>query len=168
MNTLLKNSVRVFKIIILTLVIASTASFAQEEKKQDIKKKYAEFVGDWKFDIEGMGEIMITMYFEQGTLWGLPETTSEPGELEPVKGKKLEFICNAPDGNLWQVKFMKDDKGKITKCHIIVEDLGLDTIGNKIVKEAEKKEEKIDKTKLYKEIAGDYEFDIEGMLVKVV
>jgi len=157
MGKLSKLSGKVIVITILLLLLTFSLTSAQQ-KDVELKKKYAEFIGDWKFNLEGMGEIVINLYIENGAFWALPETETEPGEMEPVKDKEGIFVVYAGDGSVWNVEFMKDDKGKITKCRIANEDQGIDTIGDKIVKEA-----KVDKAALYKEIAGNYSFDMEGM-----
>jgi len=33
----------------------------------------------------------------------------------PIDGKELEFGVETPDGQYFDIKFVKDDKGKITK-----------------------------------------------------
>ena len=107
-----------------------------QEKEQDLAKKYAVLVGDYEFDMTdaGMGIMIVNFYFEDGALWSLPEMSSEPAKMEPVEGKEFEFISEDPDGRTYEIKFVKDESGKYTECHVINEMMGFDLIGIKVKK----------------------------------
>jgi hypothetical protein len=52
--------------------------------------------------------------------------------MEAVEGKDLEFTIEDPDEGTYSIKFLKDDTGKFTKCHILNELMGMDVIGTKV------------------------------------
>jgi len=107
-----------------------------QEKEQDLAKKYAVLVGDYEFDMTdaGMGVMIVNFYFEDGALWALPETSSEAARMEPVEGKEFEFTIDDPDEGTYEIKFVKDESGKYTKCHTINEIMGFDLVGTKVKK----------------------------------
>jgi len=118
------------------LLLINPVTFAQE-KKQDLAKKYAVIVGDYEFDMTEteMGGVMtVNFYIEDGALWGLPETSAEPAKMEPVEGKEFEFTIEDPDEGTYEIKFIKDESGKYTKCHVKNDTMGFDLIGTKVKK----------------------------------
>ena len=90
-----------------------------EKKKEYAETKYADFVGDYKFVLEGE-EMLIKFYIENGVLCGVGEYSL--GELNPVKGNDLKFKAETEHGENWSFEFIKDDKGKIVKCKFTDED----------------------------------------------
>ena len=102
---------------------------------QDAEKKYAELLGDYEFDLAdmGMGVVIMNFYVEGGSLWGWPETSSEPAELTPVEGETFKFFIADEEGR-YDVIFLKDEEGKYTKCRVVNEDMGLDATGTKVKK----------------------------------
>jgi hypothetical protein len=93
--------------------------FENENKKAYAKIKYADFVGDYKFVLEGE-EMLIKIYVEDGVLCGVGEYSL--GELKPVKGNDLKFKVVTPHGENWSFEFIKDDRGRIVKCKFRDED----------------------------------------------
>lgn len=119
---------------IMICLVLSSITFAQEKKKEDLKKKYADLVGDYKFNVQGR-EFTIAVYFEDGKLWSMPEFTDIPGEMEPIKGKELDFTVDIGGGTV-DATFIKDEKGKITKCKIVHP--AWEATGEKVIKEKKK------------------------------
>lgn len=108
-----------------------------QEKGQDLAKKYAVIVGDYEFDMTdaGMGVMTVSFYIEDGALWSLLESSTEAAKMEPVEGKEFEFTVDDPnDGSTYEIKFVKDESGKYTECHVRNEAMGFDLIGTKIKK----------------------------------
>ena len=125
-----------FLCLALVLLFMSSVTLAQE-KKQDLEKKYAVIVGDYEFDMTetGMGGVMIVnFYFEDGALWALPETASEAAQMVPVEGKEFEFTIGDPDEGTYEIKFLKDENGKYTKCQVKNDVMGFDLVGKKVKK----------------------------------
>jgi hypothetical protein len=111
---------------IVVLVSAST--------DEDLKKKYTPILGDYSFDLssQGFGVLNITFYVENEKLLAITEVSSTPGQMEPVDGKDFEFAIEDPEEGTYSIKFLKDDTGKYTKCHISNESMGMDVIGEKV------------------------------------
>ena len=118
--------------LIVVLFLFCSISYSLQE--EELKKKYAPIVGEYEFDLSdmGIGVLGVEFYVESGTLWAMAETSDEPGEMVPVEGKEFEFTLEDPDEGTYEIKFLKDDKGEYTKCHIKNEMMGLDVIGGKI------------------------------------
>ncbi len=119
------------------MLLVMNPMVSAQKKEQDLAKKYAVIVGDYEFDVTetGMGGIMtVNFYFEDGTLWGLPETSAEPAKMEPVEGKEFEFTIEDPEEGTYEIKFVKDESGKYTKCHVKNETVGFDLVGTKLKK----------------------------------
>jgi len=162
MKKLIRSSiVRTFAYFLAVLLIISVVSFAQEKKKEETEKKYVELTGDYKFKIEGKKPV-VKFLVENGSL--RISGSGPTQDLIPAKGKELVFELHSEEQGIWTLTFMRDETGKITKCKMANKAMGMEIIGEKIIKE--KKTEKVDVVNLYAEIAGDYEFDIpdEGKL----
>jgi hypothetical protein len=98
--------------------------------------KYEEIVGDYEFDMSemGMGALVINIYVEDDELWAWPETSNEPAKLVPVEGEPMKFTVEDSDEGTYYVWFLKDEKGKYTKCRVANEDQGMDVTGTKVEK----------------------------------
>ena len=66
---------------------------------------------------------------EDGKLTAVPED-DEPAVLEPVEGEELKFQVSLPYGSVLDLEFIRDKKGKITKCRI--SGMGMEMEGKKI------------------------------------
>ena len=109
----------------------SFASGIQEKKPAD---KYAAFCGDYRFDLTSYGAEVITarFYVENDDLFVQADTSESPDKLSPVENEPTKFFLEDPDEGHWDFEFLKDDKGKITKCRIINAGIGIDSVGEKI------------------------------------
>ena len=128
-----KRILGIISCLTLVLLVMNPVVFTQEKTK-DLEKKYAAIVGTYEFDLtdQGLGATTVEFYVENDALWAWPETASGPAELEPVEGKVFEFFVEDPDEGLYEVKFMKDESGKYTKCHVKNDTAGMDVIGVKV------------------------------------
>ena len=125
-----------FFCLALMLLVMNPVVSAQE-KKPDLAKKYATIVGDYEFDMTdaGMGVMAVSFYIEDGAFWSLEESSTEAAKMEPVEGKEFEFtVADPADGSTYEIKFVKDESGKYTECHVKNEVMGFDLIGTKIKK----------------------------------
>jgi hypothetical protein len=120
--------------ITLTFVLFWIAVSASASVGEDLEKKHAPILGDYSFDLTslGYGVLKVTFYVENEKLLAITEVSSTPGQMEPMEGKKFEFTIEDPDEGMYWIKFLKDDTGKYTKCHILNETMGMDVTGEKI------------------------------------
>lgn len=118
--------------LVMTAVAFHATLYAQEKTKEK-EEKYSEFIGDWEFNVEELGPLVIKLYVEDGVLWGLPEGREKEKRVKfiPVKGKDLEFKVEASDGGIFEWTFFKDEKGQITKCSFYMDKIGLEAFGTK-------------------------------------
>ena len=109
----------------------SFASGIQEKKPAD---KYAAFCGDYRFDLTSYGAPVITakIYVENDELYVHADTSDSPDKLSPVENEPTKFFLDDPDEGHWDFEFLKDDKGKITKCRIVNAGMGIDAVGERI------------------------------------
>lgn len=121
-------------IFLFAAVLIAALSFAsgiQEKKPAD---KYAAFCGDYRFDLTSYGAQVITarFYVENDDLFVQADTSESPDKLSPVENEPTKFFLEDPDEGHWDFEFLKDDKGKITKCRIVNAGIGIDSVGEKI------------------------------------
>ena len=116
----------------MMLILGPAAPVLAQEG--DAKKKYADLLGDYEFDLAdlGMGVVVINVYAEGGSLWVWPETSGEPAEMTPVEGEKYKFFIDDDEEGHYDIIFLKDEEGKYTKCRVVNEGMGLDSTGTKI------------------------------------
>ena len=128
MEKMFKGSV--FRIVIgMTLLIFLFNGISvSQEKKAETKKIFKEIAGKYEFSWEGESTI-ITFRIEEGKLIGAPEY-EETVVLEPKEGEELKFQSTTPDGTIVEFEFIRDEKGKITKCLIIA--MGMELEGKRI------------------------------------
>ncbi|NQT79485.1 MAG: hypothetical protein HQ555_03720 [Candidatus Aminicenantes bacterium] len=120
----------VFTCLVLGLFIAKPVYSAQEESDEDLKKKYVAILGEYEFYMEG-GTFILNFYVEDGALWA-DSGDERPATMEPVEDKQFEFTAEDPEAGIFEIKFLKDDEGEYTICHIVNAGMGLDMKGNKI------------------------------------
>jgi hypothetical protein len=120
--------------VMLSLLAFVFVSFVAADTTEDLEKKYAPILGDYSFDMtsHGYGVLKVTFYVENEQLCAVTEVGSTPGIMEPVEGKEFEFTVEDPDEGTYQIKFLKDDAGKFTKCHLFNETMGIDVMGEKV------------------------------------
>jgi hypothetical protein len=101
---------------------------------EDLEKKYAPILGDYSFDMssQGYGVLKVTFYVENEKLLAITEVSSTPGQMEPVEGEDFKFAIEDPEEGTYSIKFLKDDTGKYTKCHLTNELMGMDVTGEKV------------------------------------
>lgn len=130
-----RNSCSVLIGLVLLLFVFQTAGLAQAQKSE-LEKKYAAILGDYEFDLTemGMGVVVVSIFCDADAIYAQPDVSDSPGEMQPVEGKEFEFIVEDDEEGRYTIKFLKDDSGKYTKCHVVNEMMGMDTIGTKIEK----------------------------------
>jgi hypothetical protein len=131
MKSLFKNhTLCILACFVLDLFIATSVSIAQEKPDEDLKKKYAPILGEYEFD--GGGETFILdFYIEDGDLW-TDSGDVRPATMEPLGGEPFGFTAEDPVNGIFEIKFLKDDQGNYTICHVVNTDMELDIKGSKI------------------------------------
>ena len=141
-NFMYKKEVQMVKIIRLTCgifvftlavsLVLSATWFAQE-KKVDTQKLYEEIAGYYEFEAPEQ-TLYITFWVEDGVLKAKQEDDpdDEIVTLEPIEGKELAFEVTTQGGQVIELKFSRDEEGKITKCVVIA--MGIKIEGVKIKK----------------------------------
>lgn len=121
-------------LVMLTFILFWIIVSVSARTGEDLEKKYAPILGDYSFDMSshGYGVLNVTFYVENETLLAITEVSSNPGQMEPVEGKDFEFTIEDPDEGTYSIKFLKDDTGKYTKCHLFNETMGMDVTGTKV------------------------------------
>ncbi len=115
-------------VAVLTILCLSAISFSQEK----VVEQYKQVVGTYEFDIPDMGLLSVEFYLEDDVIMALSDQSTEADALEPVEDEKtLVFEIVDDDEGRWEVRFLKDDNGKYTKCRIINEFMAIDVTGSK-------------------------------------
>ena len=117
-NIIEKSALSIFVFLLAILLVFPKTSFTQEEKG-DTKKLYEEIAGYYEFETPD-GPEFITFWVEDGVLKAQEDNDDEVVVLEPVEGKELYFELTDPNGQLYELQFSRDEKGKITKCLVSV------------------------------------------------
>jgi hypothetical protein len=120
----------VLTFLVISLFIAGSVCTAQEKSAEDLKKEYAAILGEYEFNMEE-GKFVLNYYIEGGALW-VDSGDGRPATMEPVKDKQLEFTAEDPENGIFEIRFLKNDQGKYTICHVVNLDMGLDIKGTKI------------------------------------
>lgn len=119
-------STTILTTLMALILIVSVNAQEKQEKKIDTKKLYAEIAGEYEFDF-GEGTMVVAFTVEKDKLYAAPAGES-PVEMTPVEGKELKFNVNAPTGQVYELTFSRDDKGKITKCSVYTEGMEFDGV----------------------------------------
>jgi len=116
--------------LIVSLFMVCSITLAQEKSDEDLKKEYAPILGEYAFDSAGAA-FTLKFYIEGGALWA-DSGDERPATLEPVEDEVFSFTAEDPISGIFKIKFLKDDQGKYTLCHVVNENMGLETKGIKI------------------------------------
>ncbi|HCS49875.1 MAG TPA: hypothetical protein DIW61_17180 [Candidatus Aminicenantes bacterium] len=91
-------------------------STAQE--KADAQKIYADVAGTYEFTLEGQSLILI-FFVKDGRLYGKEQMDPEDVEIKPLDLEKLKFEATVQsNGNYYEIGFVRDEGGKVNKCHL--------------------------------------------------
>lgn len=115
--------------ITFVLFLCNAAAFAQE--KAGTEKLHSEIAGEYEFEFEGQVTVL-TFFVKDGVLMGKESEEEEGTPLDPIEGKELEFEAISDQGQLFEIKFSRDESGKIIKCLLIT--MGMEVEGMKLNK----------------------------------
>jgi hypothetical protein len=124
---------RVMTFLAAAALVAALAHAAgpQEKKAAD---KYAALCGSYRFDLtsSGLSVITVKVYAEADGIYVLADTSDSPDKISPFEASDTKFFLDDPDEGHWDFEFIKDDKGKFSKCRIVNAGLGIDSTGDRI------------------------------------
>jgi len=90
--------------------------FSQQRKNEEKRLQvYHEIAGDYRFIIEEK-TLDISFYVQDRYLMGKQENESEGIVLQRIEGNPMEFKFRTPDGRVYELRFLRDENGKIEKC----------------------------------------------------
>lgn len=120
--------------VALLLLAVNGFVFSQDQTDEELKKKYEAIIGDYEFDLSELGgeTLLLTFYIEEGELWA-DSGDGRPASLEPIEDLEFAFIGEDPEQGRFEFYFLKDDEGQYSKCRVVIESMGLEIIGFKIV-----------------------------------
>ena len=120
--------------VALLLLAVNGFVFSQDQTDEELKKKYEAIIGDYEFDLSEMGEetALLTFYIEEGELWA-DSGDGRPASLEPIEDLEFAFTGEDPEQGRFEFYFLKDDEGQYSKFRVVIESMGLEIIGFKIV-----------------------------------
>jgi CubicO group peptidase (beta-lactamase class C family) len=106
------------------LVVGAKESVERLEKRmkrrlagEEAARQYSRFTGDWRFEVQGFGMLVLKVFLADGLLWGSVEggVLGDRAEFIPVEGKPLEFKLDSPAMGVFDWEFIANDKGAVTK-----------------------------------------------------
>jgi hypothetical protein len=128
-----KRSFSALSIVLLLLAVTAVPVLRAQDKpapKVDTEKLYKDIAADYSFAI-GPEPMVIAFWLQNGKLYGAPRgQENEMAEILPRDLDKLMFEATVPGGQYFELTFLKDDAGKITKCKLVSQ--GMEVIGDRI------------------------------------
>ena len=101
-------------------------SLSSSQEKADAQKIYADVAGTYEFSFEGQSLILI-FFVKDGLLYGKEQMDPEDVEIKPLDLEKLKFEATVQsNGRYYEIGFIRDDEGKVSKCHLSTEGMELD------------------------------------------
>lgn len=128
-----KRTLSAFGIAFFLLATAAVPALWAQDKpapKVDTEKLYKDIAADYSFAI-GPEPLVVAFWLQDGKLYGAPRgQENEMAEILPRDLDKLMFEATVPGGQYYEITFLKDEAGKITKCKLASQ--GMEVIGDRI------------------------------------
>ncbi len=123
-----------FLMATVTLAAVFSSASGPQEKAIQASDKYAPYCGEYRFDLTAYGDEVITakVYVENDALYLWADKSEPPDMMNPDENDPTKFFLDSPDEGHWDIEFIKDAKGKFSKCRLINAGLGVDVVGEKI------------------------------------
>jgi len=115
--------------ILFVLSLLQAGPF-QQDRSDDIAKKYPEIEGVYEFQL-GQMTIVAQIYFKDGALRHVATGNTESTKWDPVEGTELTFRTVHPEQGTYHLEFLKDEQGHYTKFRLINKEAKIDIIGTK-------------------------------------
>ena len=124
---------RVMTVLAAAALVAALA-YAAGPQEKGAAGKYAALCGQYRFDLTSFGGPLTTVkvYTETDSIYVWADTSDSPDKISPVEGSDTKFFLDDPNEGHWDFEFIKDDKGKFSKCRIINAGMGVDATGARI------------------------------------
>ncbi len=121
-------------VLLAAATLIAAFSFASGPQGTKAAGKYAALCGSYRFDLTSYGGPVVTakVYTEADGIYIHADTSNNPDKLSPVEGSDTKFFLDDPNEGHWDFEFLKDDKGKFTKCRIVNTGMGIDSTGDRI------------------------------------
>lgn len=101
-------------------------ALSSSQEKADVQKIYADVAGTYEFSLEGQSLILI-FFVKDGLLYGKEQMDPEDVEIKPLDPEKLKFEATVQStGRYYEIEFIRDEAGKINKCHLSSAGMELD------------------------------------------
>jgi len=125
-----KRIVYVFLFLVIGFFLTCFIAPAQEKSDEMLKKKYAPILNEYEFDWSGES-FTLNFYVEGSALW------VDSGDGRPLIMRKtgeniFEFTAEDSINGTFKFKFLKDDQGKYSDCHVVNAGMGIDIKGTKL------------------------------------
>jgi hypothetical protein len=113
---------RIIAVLIAVIMIALAAAAqtappaqSKEQKPVDTAKLFAEIVGSYAYTYEAQ-DLVVSFWTENGKLYGAPQgQESEYAEVVLKDAEKLSFEATPPNGQLYEIEFLRGEDKKISK-----------------------------------------------------
>lgn len=113
---------RIIPVLIAVIILAAAAAAqtappaqAQEKKPVDTAKLYAEIAGTYAYTYEAQ-DLVVSFWTENGKLYGAPQgQEGEYAEVVLKDAEKLSFEATPPNGQLYEIEFLRGEDKKISK-----------------------------------------------------
>ncbi len=131
MKTTLTNIARILTVFVIVSILLTPFTLAQEKK--ELKDNHSSIcAGEYKFEIEGLGEVVMEFFVKDNTFLGKQAGQEKTVKLIPDKENKYKFTYEHPARGLYELEFIKSES-EIATCRWKIEKLGIDVTGTKVI-----------------------------------
>ena len=122
----LRSKMIVAPALLLLAVVLFFPSLSSSQEKAEAQKIYADVAGTYEFSFEGQSLILI-FFVKDGLLYGKEQMDPEDVEIKPLDLERLKFEATVQsNGRYYEIGFIRDEGGKVNKCHLSTEGMELD------------------------------------------
>jgi hypothetical protein len=121
-------------VLALVLFILGVGLFfpppASPQEKTDAQKISADVAGTYEFSYEGQAMTLI-FFIKDGVLYGKEQMDPEEVEIKTLDLENLRFEATVQSsGRYYEIEFIRDEGGKVAKCHLKTE--GIEVTGERV------------------------------------
>jgi len=119
----------VFVVWVIVFFVICSISPGQQNYDEELKKKYSPVLGEYVFDWSGQ-TFFLNIYVKNNALWS-DSGDGRPMAMNPEAKNTFEFTVEDSVNGTFEIKFLKDDQGKYSICHMVNSGIKLDIKGTK-------------------------------------